>query len=309
MDGYSAQDVTKMLGLTPGRLRAYLRAGFLSPERGEHGKLQFSFRDLLLLRTAEGLVAERIPPRRVLRALKKLRERVPEARPLTELHLRADGDRVVVRDGDARWQPESGQVLLSFPDGSPPLADAPISAFPPRGTPRADAKAEIPDVLPARDPRSPGGVPTPAAADPPPMLDVVELSADELHRIGCSQEEADPRAAERTYRRLLEVDPDHPDGHINLGRLLHEAGQHGQAEEHYRRALELRPGDATAAFNLAVVIEDQGRVDEALAQYEKAVTVDGHNPDAHFNAARLYEKAGKHAAAIRHLRAYRELTR
>ena len=57
------------------------------------------------------------------------------------------------------------------------------------------------------------------------------------------------------------------------------------------------------------MIEDQGRIEEALAQYEKAVTADGRNPDAHFNAARLYEKAGMHAAAIRHLRAYRELTR
>src|SRR3954462_8898696 len=150
MDGYSAQDVTKMLGLTPGRLRAYLRAGFLSPERGESGKLQFSFRDLLLRRTAEGLVAERIPPRRVLRALRKLRERVPEPRPLTELALHAEGDNVVVRDGGARWQPESGQVLLAFPDGSSPAALAPLSPFPP---PRA-AAAVVPDVLPAPRPAS-----------------------------------------------------------------------------------------------------------------------------------------------------------
>src|SRR4051812_34083601 len=120
MEGYSAQQVAKMLGLSPGRLRAYVRAGFLSAERGEHGKLRFTFQDLLLLRTAEGLVAERIPPRRVVRALKKLRERLPDARPLTGVQLAADGDRVVVRDGDSRWQPESGQVLLAFPDGMAP---------------------------------------------------------------------------------------------------------------------------------------------------------------------------------------------
>ena len=155
MDGYSVEDVTKMLGLTPGRLRAYLRAGFLSPERGERGKLQFSFRDLLLLRTAEGLVAERIAPRRVLRALRKLRERVPESRPLTELQLRADGDRVVVRDGASRWQPESGQVLLSFPDGSPPLVDTPVSAFSSRTASPALARPEIPEVLPNDIPQCP----------------------------------------------------------------------------------------------------------------------------------------------------------
>ena len=71
----------------------------------------------------------------------------------------------------------------------------------------------------------------------------------------------------------------------------------------------MRPDDATAAFNLAVAIEDQGRDDEALEQYERAITIDGRNADAHYNAARLYEKIGKYTAAIRHLRAYRELVR
>ena len=99
------------------------------------------------------------------------------------------------------------------------------------------------------------------------------------------------------------------DAHVNLGRLLHEAGELAEAERHYRATLGLRPDDATAAFNLAVAIEDQGREDEALEQYERAITIDGRNADAHYNAARLYEKIGKYTAAIRHLRAYRELVR
>src|SRR6185369_3063199 len=131
------------------------------------------------------LMAERIPPRRVLRALRKLRERVPEARPLTELQLRADGDRVVVRDGAARWQADSGQVLFPFPDGSPPPADTPISAFPPRGAATA-AGPVVPEVLPPH----PGAARSPAAElAEVPSADTVEASPDELHRIGCSLEE------------------------------------------------------------------------------------------------------------------------
>src|SRR3954464_13780140 len=170
-----------MLGLAPRRLRAYLRAGLLSAERNENGRLQFSFRDLLLLRTAEGLVAERIPPRRVLRALRKLRERVPDARPLTELQLGADGDRVVVRDGVSRWHAESGQVLLAFPDDAPPVADSPVSAFPPRGATQARS-----DTMTAT---------TTPDASTVPVPDTVELSPDELHRIGCTLEETDARGA------------------------------------------------------------------------------------------------------------------
>jgi len=32
MSGYTTQEVARMLGLTPARLRAYLRSGVLSPE-------------------------------------------------------------------------------------------------------------------------------------------------------------------------------------------------------------------------------------------------------------------------------------
>ena len=295
-DGYSAQDVAKMLGLAPRRLRAYLRAGLLSAERNENGRLRFSFQDLLLLRTAEGLVAERIPPRRVVHALKKLREHLPETRPLTGVPLSADGDRVVAHDGAARWHPDTGQVLLAFPEaGAAAGAETPISPC-----------APSPVARPA--PAGPGPLPGPDEAAAGTPADGA-VSADDLYRIAATLEESDPVHAAHTYRQVLALDPEHADAHVNLGRLLHEAGEIAEAERHYRATLALRADDATAAFNLAVAIEDQGRSDEALEQYERAVAIDDRNPDAHYNAARLYEKSGKLAAAIRHLRAYRELVR
>ncbi|HEY2902313.1 MAG TPA: MerR family transcriptional regulator, partial [Polyangia bacterium] len=76
MSGYSASEVEKMLGLSPARLRAYVRAGVLTPERGAEGELRFSFQDLRLLRNAEGLVRDRIAPHRVRRALQSVRARL-----------------------------------------------------------------------------------------------------------------------------------------------------------------------------------------------------------------------------------------
>src|SRR5437588_159377 len=103
-----------MIGVSSGRLRAYMRAGVLAPERGARGELRFSFQDLLLLRKAEGLVNPRISPHRVRRALRILRDRLPEAHPLTGVQLGTDGSSVVVQEGSSRWQVESGQFLLSF---------------------------------------------------------------------------------------------------------------------------------------------------------------------------------------------------
>src|SRR3954452_17955226 len=114
MGGYGAREVAKMLGLSVAQVRAYVRAGFLEPARGARGEMRFSFEDLVLLRTAQGLVSARIPPRRVRSALRKLKEQLPEGRPLRGVHIRAEGDRIVVGDGRASWSPESGQTLFDF---------------------------------------------------------------------------------------------------------------------------------------------------------------------------------------------------
>jgi tetratricopeptide (TPR) repeat protein len=267
-----------MIGVSSGRLRAYLRAGVLTPERGDRGELRFSFQDLLLLRKAEGLVSQRISPHRVRRALQKLRAQLPEARPLTGVQLGAEGSSVVVQEGNTRWQVESGQVLLSF---EPPAID---TAAPPLTMLRAR-----PNVVA-------GG-------------DVAPPSPEEIYEIGCDIDETDPAQAEASYRQVLMQAPEHADAHINLGRLLHERGDLPAAEAHYRHALTIRPDDATALFNLGVVLEDQGRNAPALEAYAQAIDADGRNADAHYNAARLYDLAGDYSSALRHLRICRDLTR
>src|SRR3954471_12604444 len=109
MTGYGAREVARMLGLSVAQVRSYVKAGFLEPSRGPRGELRFSFQDLVLLRTAKGLVSARIPRRGVRTALKNLRAQLPEGRPLRAVHIHAEGDRIVVGDGAAQWSPEDGQ--------------------------------------------------------------------------------------------------------------------------------------------------------------------------------------------------------
>ena len=112
--GYSTKDVAALLGLSADQVRSYVRAGFLAPVQGPRGEYYFSFQDLILLRTAKGLLAARVPRRRVRLALQNLREQLPDDRPLTGVRISAQGHHVVVRDGPTVWNPESGQILLDF---------------------------------------------------------------------------------------------------------------------------------------------------------------------------------------------------
>jgi Tfp pilus assembly protein PilF len=318
MSGYSAQDVARMLGLTPTRLRAYLRSGVLSPEKGPRGELRFSFQDLALLRTAEGLVRERVPPRRVVSALVELRRRLPDEQPLTGVPLGAEGSRVVVREGAKRWHVESGQVLLDFQPATPAPTAADEGALPSLAdlharraaeAERAEAAEAAPDLLGATRLTSSAPANLSNAVGPAESANVAPLTIDELYEIGCDLEETDPVHAEASYNEVLARSPKHADAHINLGRLLHERGDLEGAEAHYQAALAQRADDPTATFNLGVALEDQGRASEALQVYERAIRLNAANADAHYNAARLYEKNGDYGASLRHLRAYRDLTR
>jgi tetratricopeptide (TPR) repeat protein len=262
-----------MLGLTVGQVRAWVRSGLVEPDRGPHGELRFTHTHLRLLRAARGLAGARIGPRRIERALSRLREQVAEPESIGDLRISAEGRRIVVTDGSARWQPESGQMLIEFEERA--LA----RVLPHRPGERRETSGS---------PRSDGGA---------------------WYQRGCELEGTDAAAAREAYERCLALDPSHADAHVNLGRMLHETGDAAAAEDHYRRALAARPEDATAAFNLGVALEDLGRDLEAIDAYENAVALDPQHSDAYFNLAGACERIGRPAAAIRHLKSYRALVR
>jgi tetratricopeptide (TPR) repeat protein len=260
-----------MLDLSVAEVRHLARAGFVAPRRGPRNELRFSFQDLVLLRTAATLLHADIPRARVRRALRSLRSQLPAGRPLAAVRVAADGDRVVVQDGGARWHPETGQVLLDLDVGDLARKLAPVvRAAVRRGAPR---------------------------------------DADAWYRWGCDLDDASPGEAEAAYRRALAIDPEHGGARLNLGRLLHERGDPRGAELHYRQATASSEHRALAAFNLGVALEDQGLLDEALFAYARALEADRALADAHFNASRLLERIGRREDALRHLAEYRRLLR
>jgi tetratricopeptide (TPR) repeat protein len=270
MKGFSTREVAEVLGLPTSKILSWARSGLLTPERDPKGAYVFSFQDIVLLRAAKDLLDSDVPARRVRVALEALREQLPVGRPLSAVHISAVGDRVLVRDDSAVWEPDSGQLTMDFA-----VADVAVAA----GPAARRAMAELPTA---------------------------EMSADDWYDTGLDLEAVEPKSAVAAYREALAREPAHADAHVNLGRLLHEAGDLGAAERHYRAAADADAEDGRARYNLGVVLEDQQRDDEAMDAYRDALRVDDGLAAAHFNLSRLHEARGE-AQALSHLAAYKRL--
>jgi tetratricopeptide (TPR) repeat protein len=269
---FDTAQAARIAGMPVPRLRQCVRAGVLRPDRDERGRLRFDFVDLVLLRTMRGLLARKVPVRQISRVLESLRRQIG-SRPLTQLSVYADGERVVAWDGTTRWQPESGQFLFNF-DASQVVQ-------------RARKIAQLPA--------------------PAPRSKLPRLSADEWCDLGIELEDGSPLEARAAYHHALDLSPGHVTARINLGRLLHAEGKLEGAESHYREALRREPLSALAWYNLGVLLEDLGRPEEALGCYERSVRSDPALADAHYNLALLYERAGRTQDAVRHFAIFRRL--
>jgi tetratricopeptide (TPR) repeat protein len=111
---YTLRRVQAMLGLSRGIVSGLIAEGFVSPTRGPRNEWRFTFQDLMLLRTAHALQASKIPPRRILRSLARLKATLPQELPLTGLRITAIGADVAVRSPQGQWQADSGQLLMDF---------------------------------------------------------------------------------------------------------------------------------------------------------------------------------------------------
>ena len=267
MQQYGVRDVERLLRLPRSTLRALMDAGFVRPTRGPRNAWLFSFRDLIVLRTAQALVAADVPRKRITRSVKELRRRLPESMPLSGLSICAVGGRVVVKEGARRWNADSGQYLLAF-EGDPEAGSLSVME-------RAGAGSNE--------------------------------RADEWFEEGVALESRDSKAAEAAYRKAIALEPARLDARINLGRLLHEARQFHRAEQVYREAIARCGGDPVLFYNLGVLLDDMARKAEAMEAYQAALRADPRFPDCHYNLSLLCQELGKPKEAIRHMAQYRKL--
>lgn len=265
------QRVGQMTGLSINTITSFVNACVVSPVRRNGHVLGFTFRDMVLLRTAQALREAHLPTRRIVRALARLRHELPDTLPLTGLQICAVGDVVAVREGAATREVESGQWVLGFDNDIVGTVAQPMS------------HAQV-------DPAGPG-----------------HNAALDWFDHAVTQEQTDSDAAESAYRHAITLDPCFEDAYVNLGAMLCEAHRSDDAVALFMQAARHCQDAPLVHFNHAVALDDQGKANDALRSYEAALRCDPSLADAHFNIAALLERAGDSRGALRHLNAYRRM--
>jgi tetratricopeptide (TPR) repeat protein len=269
MQQFGTAEVSRLTNIPLHSVRAMVRARYVSPTKGPRGSLRFTFRDLVLLRTARALLAARISPRKVGAALRSVRSQLPADLPARGLSVTAADGRVIVHEAGEKRDALSGQMLLSF--------DLQIKGD----------KVELTDSLSAYGDTS------------------LNSDCDRRFEAALALEDTDVEAAVEAYRACIAMNS-HPGALANLGRLLHLQGRISEAVGLYQSADNT---DTDVLYNLAVALDDLGRVDEAIATYNRVLGLDGDHADAHHNLARLWQITGDQRRALRHWNSYRKLTR
>jgi Flp pilus assembly protein TadD len=246
---YTLADAAALLGVTEARVRSFVAGGLL-PARGRPDGRAFTFRDLVLLRSAKGLADRNVTPRRIRVALRRLGTQLPTGQAVSSVALDAEGQRLVARDGTQAWEPESGQGVLELEAGT--ARGGTVHALRTPVGPDVDVRFQQALALEEVDPSS-------AATLYADILRQCPRHADAHVNLGRLQHAAGRlSAAEAHYRAALGLEPGDGVAAFNLAVALDDQGRSADALSAYHQALATDPRLADAHYNLARLHESRG---------------------------------------------------
>jgi tetratricopeptide (TPR) repeat protein len=102
------------------------------------------------------------------------------------------------------------------------------------------------------------------------------------------------------YHLALELAPDLPELHINIGSAFLACGQLPKALEHFQRTVHLQPDFAEAHYNLGIVQAGLKRLEKAMESYKQSISLKPDFLPAHFNLANVYSEMNLPELGMKH---------
>jgi tetratricopeptide (TPR) repeat protein len=241
---YDVKDVSRLLGISEGRLRRWARQGLVTCRRRSPKGLAFDFQGLVALRTVKRLRSHGVSLQRIKKCVDTLKRLHPDLyEPLAQARVQ-ESSSLVMAQKNRRFTPE-GQLILNFDAG-----ETEHLALPQEQVGRLFLMALEKENLGEWE--SAKKLYTLILAIKPDHPDALVNLGNILYRLGF------PEGAAAHYVKALEGDTLHPEANYNLANILEEQGNLEEAASLYRRALKREPYFPEACFNLARILEKLG---------------------------------------------------
>jgi Flp pilus assembly protein TadD len=109
------------------------------------------------------------------------------------------------------------------------------------------------------------------------------------------------------YKDALQLDPEYPDAHLNLGMTYADLDQRDEAKAEFKAAIELDPQDPLARHELAAMLMDEGDYRGAIALLNEVVRLEPENYEGWLDLGISYAQKGFYQEAERCYAKAREL--
>jgi tetratricopeptide (TPR) repeat protein len=104
--------------------------------------------------------------------------------------------------------------------------------------------------------------------------------------------------AEKIYRQVLAIEPDHFDALHLLGVIFAQSGKYAEADEQIGAALKLNPNHVNALTNRGNAQLSLARFDDALASYDRALALQPDSVDVSLNRGNALHALGRYGEAL-----------
>ena len=96
--------------------------------------------------------------------------------------------------------------------------------------------------------------------------------------------------AEKLYKKILDIDPNHFPSNVLLGTLLAQVKKFNFAKKLLEKAININPNHPEAHYNLGLVFNELHDFEKAITCYEKAIKINPNYADAYNNLGNSYKE-------------------
>lgn len=281
---YTLGQLVRILGISPARMRAWIRLGLVEPVEVVQDVALFSYAQLCLVRSLWRLARTGLRPLHLRQTLERLGRHISAGprRPSGSL-VDGPGRRVLGRRPDGRLADAGGQLYFDFLAAEQGTCILPLDRLC-AGEDWFDRAVALEDAGRLAEALAAYGEAA-RFADGDPVL---HFNMGNVHAaLG------EPEAAAREFRHAVALDPTCAEAWNNLGIVLSESGEAEAALDALKRAVHLLPTFADAHFNLAQTLQELGRSADARRHWSAYLRHDADSPWADHARAQLFASPAK----------------